>query len=65
MIGTMNQANFLGMMLAGPLYQLFAGIAAWADLPASSMFWMTSALVLPMALFYRHNSNAPRAEARS
>ncbi len=53
MIATMNQANFLGMMIAGPTYQLFLVIAGWLGWPVSSVFWMIGLLVVPIALFYR------------
>ena len=53
MIATMNQANFLGMMLAGPLYQLFLQIAKWLNCPVSSVFWMIGIMVVPLAIFYR------------
>lgn len=58
MIATMNQANFVGILLAGPLYQLFERIAAWTGSPISSVFWMIGLLVLPLALFYRLDSQA-------
>ena len=53
MIATMNQANFLGMMLAGPLYQLFLQFAKWLQFPVSSVFWMIGLMVLPLAIGYR------------
>ncbi len=53
MIATMNQANFLGMMMAGPLYQLFLQIAKWLNYPVSSVFWMIGIMVVPLAIFYR------------
>ncbi len=53
MIATMNQANFLGMLLAGPLYQIFLKIAAALGCPVSVVFWMIGAMVLPLALVYR------------
>ena len=58
MIATMNQANFVGILLAGPLYQLFERIAAWTGSPISSVFWMIGLLVLPLALFYKLDSEA-------
>ena len=53
MIGTMNQANFVGILLSGPLYQGFEVIASSMGWPISSVFWMLAALVLPLAVFYR------------
>ena len=58
MIATMNQANFVGILLAGPLYQLFERIAAWSGSPISSVFWMIGLLVLPLAILYRLDSEA-------
>ena len=58
MIATMNQANFVGILLAGPLYQLFERFAAWSGAPISSVFWMIALLVLPLAIFYRLDSQA-------
>jgi acyl-[acyl-carrier-protein]-phospholipid O-acyltransferase/long-chain-fatty-acid--[acyl-carrier-protein] ligase len=53
MIGTMNQANFIGILLSGPLYQVFEAISSSMGWPISSVFWMLAALVFPLALFYR------------
>ncbi len=53
MIATMNQANFAGMLIAGPLYQLFEQISRWMSWPVSSVFFMIALLVLPLAIFYR------------
>lgn len=59
-IATMNQANFIGILIAGPLYQLFERLSAWAEWPISSVFWMIGLLVLPLAIFYRLDSEAAR-----
>lgn len=56
MIATMNQANFVGILISGPLYQLFEAIASWCGWPISSVFWMMALLVLPLASFYRLRS---------
>ncbi len=56
MIATMNQANFMGILISGPLYQLFEGIAAAAGWPICSVFLMMGLLVLPLAVFYRLNT---------
>lgn len=60
MIATMNQANFVGILIAGPMYQLFERLATWAGWPISSVFWMIGLLVLPLAVFYRLDSEADR-----
>lgn len=56
LIATMNQANFLGILLAGPLYQIFEKAANWQGWPISSVFWMMGSMVLPVAIFYRLDS---------
>ena len=53
MIGTMNQVNFIGILISGPLYQAFEAISSSMGWPISSVFWMIAALVLPLAIFYR------------
>jgi acyl-[acyl-carrier-protein]-phospholipid O-acyltransferase/long-chain-fatty-acid--[acyl-carrier-protein] ligase len=53
MIGTMNQANFIGILLSGPLYQAFEAAASSMGWPISSVFWMLAALVIPLAIFYK------------
>lgn len=57
MIATMNQANFIGILISGPLYQLFEAISSWLKIPISSVFWMMSVLVLVPAIFYRLDSS--------
>lgn len=53
MIATMNQANFIGILISGPLYQLFEWISRLAGWPICSVFLMMGLLVLPLAAFYR------------
>jgi len=53
MIGTMNFANFVGILIAGPLYQGFTSTASFLGWPISSIFWMLAALMLPIGLLYR------------
>jgi len=53
LIGTMNFANFVGILLAGPIYQLLIKIAEWMAWPVSSVFAMMAAMLLPILLFYR------------
>lgn len=52
MIGTMNQANFIGILLSGPLYQAFEATANAMGWPISSVFWMIVLLVVPLAIFF-------------
>ena len=56
MIATMNQANFVGILISGPLYQFFEATAAWLQWPISSVFWMMGLLVLAPAAIYRLDS---------
>ena len=58
MIATMNQANFVGILLSGPLYQVFEAISSSLGWPISSVFWMMGLLVLPLCLFYRLDSSS-------
>ncbi len=53
MIGTMNFANFVGILIAGPLYQLFLHVATYMGWPVSSVFWMLAVLLLPLVVRYR------------
>ncbi len=53
MIATMNQANFIGILISGPLYQLFQGTASWIGLPVNTVFGMMAILLLPVAILYR------------
>lgn len=64
MIATMNQANFMGILISGPLYQLFEAISTRADWAISSVFWMMSLLVLPAALIYRLDSAKDRPSGK-
>lgn len=57
MIGTMNQANFIGILCSGILYQLFQWISVQLGWPISSVFWMLALMVLPLAIFYRLGSS--------
>ena len=58
MIATMNQANFVGILVSGPLYQAFEAISSSLGWPISSVFWMMGLLVLPLCLFYRLDSSS-------
>ena len=57
MIGTMNFANFVGILIAGPLYQIFLKIASMSGWPVSAVFWMLAGLLLPIAIAYRLPEN--------
>jgi acyl-[acyl-carrier-protein]-phospholipid O-acyltransferase/long-chain-fatty-acid--[acyl-carrier-protein] ligase len=53
MIGTMNQANFVGILFSGPLYQAMEALASLMGWPISSLFWMLAFFLLPLAVRYR------------
>ncbi|MCY3005973.1 MAG: MFS transporter [Planctomycetota bacterium] len=53
LIGTMNFANFVGILLAGPIYQILVAIAASMGWPVSSVFAMMLTMLLPILIFYR------------
>ena len=59
MIATMNQANFVGILISGPLYQVFEWISRLAGWPICSVFLMMGLLVLPLAVFYRLKTTRP------
>ncbi|MEZ6137269.1 MAG: MFS transporter [Pirellulaceae bacterium] len=61
MIATMNQANFIGILISGPLYQVFEATSRWLGWPICSVFWMMGLLILPVAIFYRLDSQPTRA----
>ncbi|GAB5403672.1 MAG: MFS transporter [Aureliella sp.] len=63
MIATMNQANFVGILISGPLYQVFESIATTKQWPICSVFLMMSLLVLPLAALYRLDSKGKKAES--
>lgn len=64
MIATMNQANFIGILISGPLYQLFENLASWLGWPVSAVFWMMAALMLPVAMVYNlEQDSAPETPA--
>ena len=57
MIATMNQANFIGILLSGPIYQVCQNAAASLGVPINAVFGMMALLLLPIAIFYRLNDN--------
>jgi MFS family permease len=65
MIATMNQANFVGILISGPIYQVFEAIAMALNVPISTVFWMMAALIMPLGAFYRLNSSTPLPELDS
>jgi MFS family permease len=63
MIATMNQGNFLGMMISGPIYQLFEWISIKLGIPINSVFLMIALLVIPLAIFYRLDTTPVQPES--
>ena len=53
LIGTMNFANFVGILLAGPIYQILVSIAGSMAWPVSAVFAMMLVMLLPILFFYR------------
>ena len=62
MIATMNQANFIGILISGPLYQVFESFASWLNWPVSAVFWMMAVLMLPVAIVYNLDEDSEPTE---
>jgi acyl-[acyl-carrier-protein]-phospholipid O-acyltransferase/long-chain-fatty-acid--[acyl-carrier-protein] ligase len=52
MIAVMNQANWVGILLAVALYWSLTKLIEWQDWPRSISFLFIALLMLPIALFY-------------
>jgi len=61
MIAVMNQANFFAIVMSGALYIVLDRLAISQDWPRSSIFAAMALLFLPVAIFYRLDSNSPVA----
>jgi acyl-[acyl-carrier-protein]-phospholipid O-acyltransferase/long-chain-fatty-acid--[acyl-carrier-protein] ligase len=53
MIATMNQCSWIGIILGAILYAVCIAIFDKYDWPRNTMFAVTAALMLPVAVFYR------------
>lgn len=53
MIATMNQCSWIGIILGAILYQICIWILDARGWPRNTIFGVTAALMLPVALFYR------------
>lgn len=53
MIAVMNQANFVAILAAGPLYKGFDWIVETLGWPRSPIFAMMALLLVPLAIWYR------------
>lgn len=58
MIAVMNQANWVGILVAAGLYWLLTQVIEAFDWPRSIMFLFIAALMLPIALFYHPKNEA-------
>lgn len=52
MIAVMNQANWVGILLAAGIYWALTALIEWQEWPRSISFLFIAALMLPIALFY-------------
>lgn len=52
MIAVMNQANWIGILLAAGIYWALTKIVEWQDWPRSIVFLFIGILLLPIVLFY-------------
>ncbi|MBA3484736.1 MAG: MFS transporter [Pirellulales bacterium] len=52
MIAVMNQANWIGILLAVGIYWALTKLIEWQQWPRSVIFWFIALLMLPIALFY-------------
>lgn len=58
MIAVMNQANWVGILIAAALYAALTRIVESQDWPRSIMFLFIAMLMLPIALFYHPKNEA-------
>lgn len=52
MIAVMNQANWIGILLAAGIYWALTKLVEWQDWPRSVVFLFIALAMLPIALFY-------------
>ncbi len=58
-IATMNFSNWVAILGAAPIYRLFGAVLEEASQPPSTMFALTAACILPVAIFYRPREAPP------
>ena len=63
MIAVMNQANWIGIFIAGGIYDLLASLIEWRDWPRVTMFLFIALFMLPIAMFY-HPKNEELARSK-
>jgi acyl-[acyl-carrier-protein]-phospholipid O-acyltransferase/long-chain-fatty-acid--[acyl-carrier-protein] ligase len=61
MIAVMNQANWIGILLAVGVYWTLTKLIEWQQWPRSVVFGFIALLMLPIALFY-HPKNETLSE---
>jgi acyl-[acyl-carrier-protein]-phospholipid O-acyltransferase/long-chain-fatty-acid--[acyl-carrier-protein] ligase len=61
MIAVMNQANWVGVLIAAGMYWLLAKLVEWQDWPRCTMFLFIAAMTLPIAIFYHPTHDEPEA----
>jgi hypothetical protein len=52
MIAVMNQANWIGILLAAGIYWALTKLIEWQDWPRCLVFLFIAVFMLPIALFY-------------
>jgi len=62
MIATMNQCSWVGIILGAVLFWACLVVFTKYGWPQNTMFAVTAALMLPVALFYRPQDEALAAE---
>jgi acyl-[acyl-carrier-protein]-phospholipid O-acyltransferase/long-chain-fatty-acid--[acyl-carrier-protein] ligase len=61
-IGTMNLCNWIGILLSAVLHRTTTLLLAWTDWPPNRVFLVGVALLIPLALLYRPQSQALKAD---
>jgi MFS family permease len=62
-IGAMNLANWIAILVSSQVYSAFDLIREMAGAPQSAIFGATALLILPVAIFYRPREMPPPADA--
>ena len=62
MIATMNQCSWVGIILGAIVYQASIIVLDMTGGPRSTIFAVTAALMLPVAIFYRPQDRGTRRE---
>jgi acyl-[acyl-carrier-protein]-phospholipid O-acyltransferase/long-chain-fatty-acid--[acyl-carrier-protein] ligase len=65
MIATMNQVSWIGIILGAVLYQACLWVLEATGWPRSTVFAVTAALMLPVAILYRPKDEPLNGDAES